>query len=248
MTKVFNRLTAMSFRNSITIVASPRPRLGKTLLARLLLDYHLHEGRAVRGFDLNTGDSALAQFLPEHVTASDIGSVQGQMALFDALIAADDTFKVVDLGHESFQSFFALANQIGFTGEARRRGLAPVILFMISPDRVSVDAYRSLRDWFPRATLSPVHNEMLGTAQHRDKFPTSGSSAAQLRFPVLAPGLRKYIDKPPFSFSSAQLANARDIPLDAHTELQRWIRKIHLEFRELDLRILLADLQSAIRL
>jgi hypothetical protein len=238
----------MSFRNSITIVASPRPRLGKTLLARLLVDYHLHERRAVRGFDLNTGEGTLARFLPEYVKPSDIGDVKGQMALFDALIAADDTFKVVDLGHESFQSFFVLANQIGFTEEARRRGLAPVILFMIAPDRVSVDAYRTLRNWFPRATLSPVHNEALGPAQHRDKFPTSGSSAAQLRFPVLAPGLRKYIEKPPFSFSNARFADAKDVPLDAHIELQRWLRKIHLEFRELDLRILLADLQASIRL
>ncbi len=31
---------AMSFRNSVTIVASPRPRVGKTLLARLLTDFH----------------------------------------------------------------------------------------------------------------------------------------------------------------------------------------------------------------
>jgi hypothetical protein len=37
------------------------------------------------------------------------------------------------------------------------------------------------------------------------------------------------------------------IPLDAHIELQRWLRRIYLEFRELDLRILLADLQASIR-
>lgn len=238
----------MSFRNSITIVASPRPRMGKTLLARLLVDYHLHEGRPVKAFDLNAGEGSLAQFLPEHVTQSAIADVQGQMALFDSLIADDGGFKIVDIGHESFRSFFALANQIGLAEEACRRGLTPVILFMVSPDRMSVDAYRNLRNWFPRATLSPVHNEMLGAAQHRDKFPVLGSGAAQLRFPVLAPGLRKYIEKPPFSFSEARLANAKDIQLDVHIELQRWLRKIYLEFRELDLRILLADLQSAIRL
>ena len=66
--------------------------------------------------------------------------------------------------------------------------------------------------------------------------------------PALALGLRKYIDQPPFSFAQARLANAHHIPLDAHIELQRWLRKIYLEFRELDLRITLADLQSSIRL
>jgi hypothetical protein len=44
------------------------------------------------------------------------------------------------------------------------------------------------------------------------------------------------------------MANAEGIPIDAHIELQRWLRRIYLEFRELDLRILLADLKSSIRL
>jgi len=43
------------------------------------------------------------------------------------------------------------------------------------------------------------------------------------------------------------MGDATKIPLDAHTELQRWLRRIYLEFRELDLRILLADLQSSMR-
>jgi hypothetical protein len=238
----------MSFRNSVTIVASPRPRVGKTLLARLLTGFHLHEGRSVAAFDLNSGEGTLAQFLPEHATASEIVDIQGQMALFDRLVADDGTTKIVDLGSESFESFFALATQIGFAEEARRRGIAPAILFVITPDHTSVEAYRWLRRRLSPATLAPVLNEMLGPAQHRDKYPTSGSGASLVRFPVLAPGLRRYIEEPPFSFAHSRLANAKDIPLDVHIELQRWLRKIYLEFRELDLRILLADLQSSIRL
>jgi hypothetical protein len=238
----------MSFSNSVTIVASPRPRVGKTLLARLLTDFHRHEDRTVAAFDLNSGEGTLAQFLPEHVTASEIVGIQGQMALFDRLVADDGITKIVDLGHESFESFFTLAKQIGFAEEARRRGIAPAILFVITPDHTSVEAYRGLRSRLPQATLAPVLNELLGPAQHRDKYPVRGNGAALVRFPALAPGLRRYIEKPPFSFADARLANARDIPLNVHIELQRWLRKIYTEFRELDLRILLADLQSSIQL
>jgi hypothetical protein len=237
----------MSFRNSVTIVASPRPRVGKTLLARLLIDFHIHEGRSVAGFDLNSGEGTLAEFLPEQAAAAEIVDIQGQMALFDRLIAEDDTTKIVDLGHESFASFFEVARQIGFAEEARRHGVAPAILFVVSPDETSVEAYRNLRSRLPLAMLTPVHNELLGSAQHRDKYPIAGSGAVQVKLPVLAPGLRRYIEKPPFSFSDSQLANAKGIPLDVHIELQRWLRKIYLEFRELDLRVLLADLQSSIR-
>ncbi len=178
----------MTFRSTVTIVASPRSRVGKTLLARLLVDYHRQENRGVQAFDLNTGENTLAQFLPGEVTAAGVGNVQSQMALFDLLVSPDETAKIVDVGHEAFESFFTLAHRIGFAEEARRRDIAPVILFMIGADPVSAEAYRNLRVRFPRATLSPVHNEMLGSGQYRDKFPSAGAGAAQLRFPALAPG------------------------------------------------------------
>ena len=237
----------MSFRHSITIVASPRPRVGKTLVARLLTDFHRQEGRAVTAFDVNSGEGTLAQFLPEYAKVSAIGDIKGQMALFDRLIADDGATKIVDLGHQAFESFVTVASRIGFDTEARRRGIAPAILFAITPDRTSVEAYRGLHSRLPQAVLAPLLNEMLGPSQHRDKYPIKGGGAALVRLPALAPGLRRYIDKPPFSFSDTRLANARDLPLDVHIELQRWLRKIYLEFRELDLRILLADLQSSIR-
>ena len=80
----------MSFRSSITIVASPRPRVGKTLLARLLADFHRQEGRAVATFDLNAGDKTLAQFLPEQTTIASIRDINGQIALFDSLLADEN--------------------------------------------------------------------------------------------------------------------------------------------------------------
>jgi hypothetical protein len=237
----------MSFRNSVTIVASPRPRVGKTLLARLVTDFHRQEGRSVTAFDLNLGERTLAQFLPEYTTIATVRDINGQMALFDRLVADDGATKVVDPGHESFESFFALAHQIGFVEEARRRSIAVEILFTVTPDQTSVEAYRKLRDRFTQATLAPVHNEMLGPAQHRDKYPLAGGRQVMMRIPALAPGLRKYIETPPFSFADSNMANAVGIPLDVHIELQRWLRRIYVEFRELDLRILLADLQASMR-
>ena len=164
----------MSFRHSITIVASPRPRVGKTLVARLLTDFHRHEGRPVTAFDLNSGEGTLAQFLPEYAKISEIGDIKGQMALFDRLIADDGSTKIVDLGHQAFESFVTVASRIGFDAEARKRRIAPAILFAIAPDRMSVEAYRGLRSRLPQAILTPLLNEMLGPSQHRDKYPMLG--------------------------------------------------------------------------
>lgn len=238
----------MSFHNSVIIVASPRPRVGKTMLARLLVDYYTQEKRPVAAFDLGSGDGALARFLPRQVTVADIDKIPGQMALFDLLVTANDDTKIVDVGHESYEAFFTVAQRIGLADEARKRGIAPVILFPMSPDRAAIDAYRLLGQRFRRATLSPVHNEMLGSHPPRGKYAPAGLGAAQMRLPALTPGLRRYVETPPFSFADTALANARNIPLDVHIELQRWLRKAHLEFRELDLRVLLSDLQTSMRL
>jgi hypothetical protein len=232
----------MPLRNSITIVASPRPRVGKTLLARLLTDFHLQEGRSVAAFDLNVGNGTLAQFLPEHVTLSAIEDLKGQMALFDRLIADDAVTKIVDLGHASFQLFFTLAHQFGFTREARSRGIALVIHYLLTPDYTSVEAYRSLRTRLPEAVLAPVHNEIFGVTQHRERYGLVGS-ATVIRLPLLAPALRKYVEVPPFSF--ADLRPSADDE-DTDVEVQHWLRQIYLQFRELYLRILLTDLKSSI--
>jgi hypothetical protein len=235
----------MPFHSSVSIVVSPRARVGKTLLARLLIDFHLGEGRAVEAFDLNAGDGTLAQFVPALTTVSDIGNVQGQMALFDRLIAADETYKVVDLGHQSFEAYFAIARKIGFVEEAHRRAIAPAILYVITPDATAVEAFGGLRRHSPQALLAPLHNEIFGPVPHRGKYELFDGPALA-RLPALAPGLRKYIETPPFSFTDVMGSGA--IPPAAQEELQHWLRRAYREFRELDLRILLADLQSAIRL
>lgn len=235
----------MPFRTSVTIVASPRPRVGKTLLARLLAGFHLQEGRAVAAFDLNDGEDTLAQFAPKFTSVSSIAETRGQMALFDRLVCDDDVSKIVDLGHSSYEAFFQVATQIGFAEEASRRNIAPVILFVSTPDATSVESYRRLLLRFPLATVAPVANEMFGAPQPRVRYPVG--EGGPLRLPVLAPSLRRTIETPPFDLTDEQLNFVMTIPPDAVTELRRWLRRTHLEFRELYLRVLLAELRSAVR-
>jgi hypothetical protein len=231
----------MSLRSFTTIVASPRPRVGKTLVARLLADSHLHNGREIAAFDLNADDAALTAFLPDHAAPADIAQIHGQMALFDRLVADDGVYKIVDLGHPALRSFFDVAKQIDFAAELRRRGMAAVVLFIATPDATSVEACAQLRRELPQAAIVPVHNEILGAAQHRDKFAAAGPGAVPVHIPALAPGVRRTIERRPFSF-----ADAGGAPLELHIELQRWLRKVYVEFREMELRVLLSDLERSL--
>jgi hypothetical protein len=235
----------MSFRTSITIVASPRPRVGKTLLARVVSDFHHHEGHPVAAYDLNAGDETLADFLPWTTLVSSINDIRGEMAVFDALVAGDDVHRVVDIGHTSFANFFDLAERIGFADEAHARGIVPLVLYLLTPDRTSVEAFHGLRRRMPGVTLVPVHNEIFGATQHRDRYALAADDTV-VRLPLLAAGLRRYVEAPPFSF--ADELPPQGMPPHAFDELQRWVRKMHVQFRQLYLRGLLADLRSALSL
>ena len=220
-------------RTSVTIIASPRPRVGKTLLARLVMGYHRHEERRVAAFDLNAGEGTLASFLPNDAVTAAVGEIQQQMALFDKLVVADGVHKVVDLGNAAFEPFFALAEKIGFGDEAHARDIAASVLFMLTPDRTSIEAFRALRRRFPSVAVTVVHNEVFGPTPHRDRY-ALGFNEVVTRIPLLAPIARKYIETPPFSFDEAQLAAASGIPLEAHIELQHWLRRAYAELAELE--------------
>jgi hypothetical protein len=236
----------MTFHTSVTIVVSPRPRVGKTLAARLLTDFHLQAGRAPAAFDLNAGANRLVEFLPEHAVKASIADTRGQMALFDALVAANERPKVVDLAADQFEAFFALAEQFGFVEEARARGIAPCVMYVLTPDYTSVEAYHGLRRRFPRLNTEPLHNEMFGPTPPRERYGLAGNDPV-LRLPMLAPALRRVIDTAPFSFASVPAIESGSRAGDPEAELGRWLRRIFLEFRELDLRLLLTELTSSIR-
>src|SRR5262245_40063912 len=82
----------------IFIVTSPRPQVGKTFIARVLIDFLRHDRDDPIVFDLNPAGDSLHEFLPQLAITADIGDVKGQMALFDRLIVDDGTAKVIDLG------------------------------------------------------------------------------------------------------------------------------------------------------
>src|SRR5262249_22087377 len=114
----------------VYIVAAPRPRAGKTLLARLLMEYVPNNRRPLVGFDLNPREPVLANRFPALVWPVDIGDIRGQMELFDRLVADTASTKVIDLGSQSFEQFFSVMGDIGFTQEARRSGMDAVVLFL----------------------------------------------------------------------------------------------------------------------
>jgi hypothetical protein len=232
----------MARPKSIYIVCSPRQRVGKTLVARALTEFILADGRSAVAFDLNPNNAALYGFLPRYAALADLSTTRGQMALFDELISEDEVAKVVDLGDESFQKFFTLLRQLGVVDEARRRGIEVVTLFIADPDPRSAQNYAELSENFFRMALVPVHNEQIASVQsYMGNFPNPVAGERAVRIPILSPFLKSIVDKPGFSFD-----DYLERQTHMRTELHEWIERVFVEFRELELRLLLRDLKTSL--
>src|SRR3569623_529626 len=141
------------------IICSPRPQVGKTLLARLLSEFLLLKNGNVTAFDVNLKEPSLLDYLPRVTETADVIDTFGKMQLMDRDIVDDGLAKVIDLGFHAFDEFFKMADEIGLLKEAARRHVAPQILFVADTDRVSARAHEMLRQQLPRTNLISVDNE-----------------------------------------------------------------------------------------
>lgn len=213
------------------VVCSPFRRVGKTLVARLLTEFHVLHHQPVTAFDLADEGPQLSDYLPEYTTLSDITKTLGQMALFDRIIADTDSVKVIDLSHRMFNGFFSLVTKIRFFEEAQRHRIEPVVLFIIDVDPKSSAAYGMLRRTLVEACLLPVRNK----ADHREltekNYPVDISITA-MHIPLLQFSLMEQVGQAGFSFADLWRL-ARDGHLDeSDEELLIWIEHVFWEFQQ----------------
>src|SRR4029450_2165079 len=109
----------------VYIICSPRPQVGKTLLARLLSEFLLLKNGTVISFDINLKEPSLLEYLPRITETADVINTYGKMQLMDRLIVNDGVAKVIDLGFHAFDEFFKMVEEIGFFKEAGSLGGAP---------------------------------------------------------------------------------------------------------------------------
>ncbi|SDI10612.1 MULTISPECIES: hypothetical protein [Bradyrhizobium] len=214
----------------VYIICSPRPLVGKTLIARLLSEFLLLKNGTVNSFDINLKEPSLLEYLPRTTETADVIDTYGKMQLMDRLIVDDGIAKVIDLGFHAFDEFFKMTGEIGFLKEAARRHVAPVILFVADIDRVSARAFPMLQQQIPPNALITVDNEHVV----RGELPAAMEGERVLRISALPTFLKTYVDRLNFSFTG-YLRNEKD----SSTELHQWIRRNYSSFRDLELSLLL---------
>lgn len=221
-------------RVPVMVVCSARPRVGRTLLARLLTEFLLADGRPALAFDANPNDRALSAFLPAHTMTAEIAETRSQMALFDRLVTNDGAGKVVDLAPELSFPFFDLVERLDFVAAARANGIDTFVLLLEEDHRRSAELAHMLANGYSGMPVVPVLNEAVVPPD----FPASAGPSIKL------PALSRYhlgiVNRHGFSFAQY----LRD-PANVQTSLAAWIRRRFLVFRALELRLMLAEVDRS---
>jgi hypothetical protein len=217
------------------VVCSPRPSVGKTLLSRLLVEFHDVDDRPVTAFDLAEEGSQLADFLPDCTISIDINDRRGQTEFFNTLISDRNTIQVIDLGHRNFRNFFTVIQKIGFFDEARRHAIEPLLLFMMDSDPTSAQAYSILQRWFADVLILPVRNQAVTEGMiDGDTFANTSAVPVSPEIPALQPLLQTLVKHQSFSFAQFWCRALERFPARLENDLRRWMERIFSQFRQIE--------------
>jgi hypothetical protein len=213
----------------VYIIASPRPQVGKTVVARLVTEFLLLKNGDVTAFDINLREPSLLDYLPNVTETADISDTYGKMALMDRVIVDDGLAKVIDLGFHAFDEFFKMSAEIGFMKEAVRRNVAPIVMFMADIDRTSARGHLMLREQIPHSNLITIDNEYIT----RGELPDAMAGGQIMPVTALPLFLKTYIDRLVFSFTDYLRHDQ-----NSASELHQWIRNNYIAIRDFELELI----------
>lgn len=205
----------MAISPTIYIVASDQHRNGKTLLARLLTDYLLLDGRDPFLIDTDAPDGPLRNFFPGRTALADFAAIKGQMKLFDTIIAAPGRDYVIDLPARHTESFFAAERDLAFFKECKKVGFRVFLFFVVDDSFTSLKAARDLQRWPGIDLFVPVRNMLV-----RSTWP-EGEGA--LTLPFLPAPIASAIGNKRFSLRGFVQGEMQELPADMVQPLQNFL-------------------------
>jgi hypothetical protein len=155
--------------STVYITASDENRNGKTLLARLLSDYLLLDGKDPFIIDTDAPDGPLRQFFPGRTALADFATMQGRMKLFDTILAAPGRDYVVDLPARHMLNFFKAVEDLNVFVEANKAGFRIVVFYVVDRVAASFKAAKAIYEQEGIDLFVAVRNENVGSSWPKEE-------------------------------------------------------------------------------
>jgi hypothetical protein len=218
----------LATKPTIYIISSDRHRNGKTLLARLLVDYLLLDGRDPFVIDANVPEGHLRAAFPGRTALVDFEQVQGQMTLFDTILGSLGRDYVIDIPAPQSENFFATLKELNFPEEAERLGFQLVALFIVDKDFASLNAADDAQAALGPNLLVTVRNAYVGSVLG---FTQRGLT---IDMPILDRDIVAIIEDRRFSIRSFVLGDESGMAAAAVTKLKVFLLAVLSAFGDID--------------
>ena len=217
----------MTTQPVLYIVCSDRHRNGKTLLARVLADHLMLDGRDPFIIDAGFPDGPLRGYFPGRTALVDFETIPGQMKLFDTILGSLGRDYIVDLPSAQTENFFKAAEELGFIEEARRQGFKVVVLFIVDQNLESFKAAEALEAQAGPDLMVLVRNGFVGSAL------AGARGKVVVDMPGLAPAIMAIAGARRFSFRNFLLDDAQGLAEGQAARLKSFLYEIMTGLRNI---------------
>jgi hypothetical protein len=124
---------------AVILVGADKGGVGKTTVARTLLDYFAARKIPTRAFDTEWPRGTLKRFHPETTDVVDIASVPDQMKIFDTFNNSDSLITLIDIRSGLLSPTLSALRDIGFLDAARDGQLTLAVFHILGPSIASLD-------------------------------------------------------------------------------------------------------------
>jgi len=124
---------------AVFLIGADKGGVGKTTVARALLDYFGARHVPTRAFDTESPRGTLKRFHPDVTEVVDVTSVPDQMKIFDTLSSADAKVTVIDVRAGQLSSTLQALSNIGFLELGRTGQITLAMFHILGPSIASLE-------------------------------------------------------------------------------------------------------------
>jgi hypothetical protein len=149
---------------AVILVGADKGGVGKTTVARTLLDYFGAHQTPVRAFDTEAPRGTLKRFHPDVTEIVDVTQVADQMKIFDTLGSAEAKVTIIDVRAGLLSSTLQALSDIGFIESAKKGQITFAVFHILGPSIASLEEITETSRFVGDASYFLVKNHINETS------------------------------------------------------------------------------------
>src|ERR1700704_898519 len=226
---------------AVVLIGADKGGVGKTTVARTLLDYFTANQLKVRAFDTEVPRGTLKRFHPELTEIVDINLVPDQMKIFDTLHDGDAFVTLIDIRAGLLSPTLRALRDIGFIDAAKKDQLTFAVFHILGPSIASLDEIAETAAYLGDARYLMVKNFINEThffewdeATHATYF-KSIKGAVEITIPKLAEMAMEQVDNassPFLNFAANKKPNGEPASYSfvLRGYVRHWLNNVYAEY------------------